>query len=86
MKLFYDNKVMINIANTPVQHDRTKHIEIGRHFIKEKLGNETVCSSYKLAGCWYIHKAPTKAKFEYFVSKLGMIDIYAPTWGEVLEI
>jgi hypothetical protein len=35
--LYCDNKTAINIANNPVQHDRTKHVEIDRHFIKEKL-------------------------------------------------
>ncbi|KAK2981314.1 hypothetical protein RJ640_007015 [Escallonia rubra] len=37
MKLYCDNKATINIANNPVQHDRTKHVEIDRHFIKEKI-------------------------------------------------
>ncbi|RVW73428.1 Retrovirus-related Pol polyprotein from transposon RE1 [Vitis vinifera] len=37
MKLYCDNKSAINIAHNPIQHDRTKHIEIDRHFIKEKL-------------------------------------------------
>jgi hypothetical protein len=31
------NKSAISIANNPVQHDRTKHVEIDRFFIKEKL-------------------------------------------------
>ncbi|PON56572.1 hypothetical protein PanWU01x14_179850 [Parasponia andersonii] len=34
MKLYCDNKSAINIAHNPVQHDRTKHNEIDRHFIK----------------------------------------------------
>ena len=38
IKLYCDNKSTINIAHNPVQHDRTKHIEIDRHFIKEKFG------------------------------------------------
>ena len=37
MKLYCDNKVAISIAHNPVQHDRTKHVEVDRHFIKEKL-------------------------------------------------
>ena len=37
MKLYCDNKSAINIAHNPIQHDRTKHIEVDKHFIKEKL-------------------------------------------------
>jgi hypothetical protein len=31
-RLYCDNKSAINIANNPVQHDRTKHVEIDRFF------------------------------------------------------
>ncbi|KAL1534714.1 Beta-galactosidase 8 [Salvia divinorum] len=36
-KLFCDNKAAISISENPVQHDKTKHVEVDRHFIKEKL-------------------------------------------------
>ena len=37
MKLYCDNKVACNIGHNFVQHDQTKHVEVDRHFIKEKL-------------------------------------------------
>ncbi|WMV36910.1 hypothetical protein MTR67_030295 [Solanum verrucosum] len=42
MKLFCDNKSAIQIAQNPVQHDRTKHVEVDRHFIKEKLDQKII--------------------------------------------
>ena len=45
MKLYCDNKSTIDIAHHPIQHDRTKHIQIDRHFVKEKI-EVLVCMSY----------------------------------------
>lgn len=37
MSLHCDNKAAISIAYDPVQHDRTKHVEFNRHFIKDHI-------------------------------------------------
>ena len=42
MKLYRDNKASCDISHNPVQHDRTKHVEVDRHFIKEKLEAELI--------------------------------------------
>jgi hypothetical protein len=37
MRLYCDNKFVIGIAHNLVQHNRTKHVEVDKHFIKEKI-------------------------------------------------
>jgi hypothetical protein len=34
MNLYCDNKVACDIIYNLIQHDRTKHVEVDRHFIK----------------------------------------------------
>ena len=46
MKLYCDNKAAISMAHYLVQHDRTKHVEIDKHFIKEKLESGIICIPY----------------------------------------
>lgn len=46
-KLFCEYKLAISIAHNPVQHDKTKHIEIDQHFnfIKEKLDSGLITTT-----------------------------------------
>jgi len=37
-----DNKAAISISENPIQHDRTKHVEVDRHFIKEKIEDSSI--------------------------------------------
>ena len=82
MKLYCDNKAAIRIAHNPEQHDRTKHFEIDRHFIKEKLEAGAICMPF-VTTTQQIVDILTKGlfipNFKFLISKSGMIDIYAPT-------
>ncbi|WMV45233.1 hypothetical protein MTR67_038618 [Solanum verrucosum] len=42
MKLFCDNQFAIKIAENPIQHDCTKHVEIDCNFIYEKFEDKTI--------------------------------------------
>ncbi|CAL9003229.1 unnamed protein product [Prunus brigantina] len=82
MDLYCDNKAAIAIAHNPVQHDRTKHVEVDRNFIKEKLDAEIVSfpfisSEYQLADV--LTKAVSTSIFHNSLDKLGMRDVFAPT-------
>ena len=80
--LYYDNKSTINITHNPVQHDRTKHKEIDRHFIKEKLDSGLIYTPYISTDHQLAHtliKGLSSTKFQANISKLGMKNIYPPT-------
>ena len=44
IRLHCNIKSATNIAHNSVQYDYTKHVEVDRHFIKEKLDNGLVCT------------------------------------------
>ena len=42
MNLLCDNKAAIDIAHNLVQHDRIKHVDVDRHFIKHNLEDKII--------------------------------------------
>ncbi|RVW22853.1 Retrovirus-related Pol polyprotein from transposon TNT 1-94 [Vitis vinifera] len=73
--------ISISIAKNPVHHDRTKHVEIDRHFITEKVTSETVKLNYvptKHQTADILTKALPRPNFEDLTCKLGLYDIYSP--------
>ena len=82
MVLFCDNTIAIGIANNPVQHDKTKHIELDRNYINDNLdfGQITILyikSANQLA--YIMTHVVASGPFYASLSKLSTSDTYAPT-------
>ncbi|GJR66643.1 retrovirus-related pol polyprotein from transposon TNT 1-94 [Tanacetum coccineum] len=85
--LYCDSQSAIAISCNPVQHSRTKHINVCYHFIKEHVERGIielyfVRIEYQLADMFT--KALSQGRFEYLVRRLGMRCL-TPTELEVLE-
>lgn len=70
----------MNIVKNLVHHDRTKHVELDRHFIKEKveewiLALNRVSTHQQVADI--LTRGLARIKFEELNSKLGMINPYS---------
>lgn len=88
IKLYCDNKSIISIVHIPVQHNRTKYIEVEKYFIKEKLNTNMIWTLY-VSSQWQLIDILTKGlnnnSFERVISKLGMKNIYSLSWGGMLK-
>ncbi|KAJ0456360.1 putative RNA-directed DNA polymerase [Helianthus annuus] len=83
--IFVDNEATINITKNPVQHSKTKHIEIRHHFTRD-------CYEKKLIRIDYIHtddqradfytKPIDKTRFNYLLKLNGLKNLFS---GRVVE-
>jgi hypothetical protein len=82
--LLCDNESAIKIAYNPVQHSRTKHIEIRNHFIRDHVAHGDivlayVCTKDQLADIFT--KPLDEARFGYLRNELNFIDSRSVAWA-----
>jgi hypothetical protein len=75
--IFCDNHSCIKLSENPMFHDKSKHVEIKYHYIKDLVQKRAVKLQYVAT---YEHiadvltKPLSKVKFEYFRDKLGVVN------------
>ena len=83
-----DNQAAVFIANNKTFSMLTKHIEIDCHVTRHRIiswyiSTPYVASTDQLADIFT--KGLSVTSYDTFSRKLGLYDIYAPTWGGVWE-
>ncbi|CAN1150187.1 Copia protein [Linum perenne] len=81
IRIYCDNKAAVAIAHNPVLHDRTKHVEIDKYYIKENLDSGMICIPYipttdQVADIFT--KGLFKGQFNYLKDKLTLENIFEP--------
>ncbi|KAI3771392.1 hypothetical protein L6452_02556 [Arctium lappa] len=76
--IYCDSSSAIAIANNPVLHSKTKHIEIRYHFIRDHVMNgdielHFIPTDYQLADLFT--KPLDETRFNFLISELGMLNL-----------
>lgn len=87
-KLFCDNKSTMHIANNPVFHERTKHVEIDCHKTRDRIKESClkvfhITTNNQLADI--LTKALHPGPFHSILGRMSVSSLFTPQEGSIPE-
>ena len=83
-----DNQICVKLSENTVFHDKSKHIEINYHYVRDMVKRGVVKLQYVATDeqiADVLTKPLARVKFEYFREKLGVLQIEVFFQGKVMS-